>query len=149
MAFLEPSSDPTRQTLINLRNSLLRLHKTLLDDERRTYERVHGKISSPGAFLQLLISDSWFAWLRPVTTLVVEIDEMLAAKEPATEDAMLELLVQARGLLTSTEQGKGLGKGYFDALQRNPDVAVLHGEVMKVFSTRENTARKPLAEKSN
>jgi len=52
-------------------------------------------------------------------------------------------------LLTSTEEGKGLGKGYFDALQRNPDVAVLHGEVMKVFSTREKTSRKPLAKKSN
>ncbi len=75
-------------------------------------------------------------------TLVVEIDEMLAAKEPASEDSMLQLLVQARGLLTSTEEGHGLGKGYFDALQRNPDVAVLHGEVMKVFSTRENAGRK-------
>ena len=38
-----------------------------------------------------------------------------------------------------------LVQGYFDALQRNPDVVVLHGEVMKVFSTRENAGRKPLA----
>ena len=135
MAFLDPTSDPARQALIDLRNNLLRLHKTLLEAERRTYERVHGKIPSPGAFLQLLLNDPWFAWLRPVTTLVVEIDETLAAKEPTTEETVQQLFLQARNLIISTEEGNGLGKAYFDALQRNPDVAVLHGEVMKVFSS--------------
>lgn len=141
MAFLDPSSDPARQGLIDLRNNLLRLHKTLLEAERRTYERVHGKIPSPGAFLQLLLNDPWFAWLRPVTTLVVEIDETLAAKEPAMEETVQQLFLQARNLITSTEEGNGLGKAYFDALQRNPDVAVLHGEVMKVFSSYKNGER--------
>lgn len=141
MAFLDPSSDPTRQGLIDLRNNLLRLHKILLEAERRTYERVHGKIPSPGAFLQLLLNDPWFAWLRPVTTLVVEIDETLAAKEPPAEEAVQPLFLQARNLITSTEQGNGLGKAYFDALQRNPDVAVLHGEVMKVFSSYQRISR--------
>lgn len=133
MAFLDSTSDPARQSLIDLRNRLLQLHKVLLEDERRTYERVHGRIPSPGAFLQLLLSDSWFAWLRPVTSLVVEIDEALAWKEPTTEELTQQLLRQARALLTETEEGRGLGKGYFDALQRNPDVAVSHGEVMKIF----------------
>jgi hypothetical protein len=139
MAFLDSRSDPARQSLIDLRNRLLQLHKVLLEDERRTYERVHGRIPSPGAFLQLLLSDSWFAWLRPVTGLVVEIDETLAAKEPATEETTERLLRQARALLTETEAGQGLGKGYFDALQRNPDVAVSHGEVMKIYSAFANS----------
>jgi hypothetical protein len=69
----------------------------------------------------------------------VEIDETLAAKEPATEETTERLLRQARGLLTDTEAGRGLGKGYFDALQRNPDVAVSHGEVMKIYSAFANT----------
>jgi hypothetical protein len=134
MAFLGSSSDPARQGLIDLRNRLLQLHKILLEDERRTYERVHGRIPSPGAFLQLLLSDSWFAWLRPVSGLVVEIDEALEAKTPITDEGVRRLLQQARRLITETEDGRGLGKGYFDALQRNPDVAVTHGEVMKVFA---------------
>jgi hypothetical protein len=142
MAFLDPTSDPTRQGLIDLRNNLLHLHKTLLDLERRTYERVHGRIPSPGAFLQLLLNDPWFAWLRPITTLVVEIDESLASKEePVTEEMAQQLFLQARGLITSTEGGDGLGKAYFDALQHNPDVVVLHGEVMKVFSSYRNDDR--------
>jgi hypothetical protein len=142
MSFLDASSDPARQTLIDLRNSLLQLHKILLEDERRTYERVHGRIPSPGAFLQLLLNDSWFAWLRPVTTLVVAIDETLSAKEPITEDVVEDYLRQARGLLTETEEGRGLGKGYFDALQRNPDVGVSHGKVMKIVSAYANGPRR-------
>src|SRR4051812_31005382 len=127
MAFLDSTTDPARQSLIDLRNRLLQLHKILLEDERRTYERVHGRIPSPGAFLQLLLSDSWFAWLRPVTSLVVDIDEVLAGKDPATNEIAEDLLLRARALLTETEAGRGLGKGYFDALQRNPDVVVTHG----------------------
>jgi hypothetical protein len=138
MSFLDASSDPARQSLIDLRNSLLQLHKILLEDERRTYERVHGRIPSPGVFLQLLLNDSWFAWLRPVTTLVVAIDETLSAKEPASEELVEDYLRQARRLLTETEEGRGLGKGYFDALQRNPDVGVSHGDVMKILSAYAN-----------
>lgn len=138
MSFLDAAAEPARQSLIDLRNRLLQLHKILLEDERRTYERVHGKIPSPGAFLQLLLNDSWFAWLRPITTLVVSIDETLAAKEPLTDEMVEDYLGQARRLLTETEEGRGLGKGYFDALQRNPDVGVTHGEVMKVVSAYTN-----------
>ena len=135
MAFLESTTDPARQSLIDLRNRLLSLHKILLDGERLTYERVHGKIASPGAFLQLLLNDSWFAWLRPVTSLVVEIDESLASKETAvTEELTQRFLDKARSLLTETEEGQGLGKGYFDALQRNPDVVIAHGDIIKVAS---------------
>ena len=35
------SHDPARSLLIELRNALLRLHKTLLDNERYEYEQVH------------------------------------------------------------------------------------------------------------
>jgi hypothetical protein len=136
MSFLDPSSEPERQSLIDLRHRLLQLHKTLLDDERRTYERVHGPIGSPGAFLQLLLNDPWFAWLRPMTSLVVVIDEALAAKEPVTEEAARQFSAEAKLMLSESEGGRGLGKAYFDALQRNPDVGVLHGEIMKIYSAQ-------------
>jgi hypothetical protein len=142
MSFLDPTSDPERQSLIDLRNRLLQLHKTLLEDEKRTYERVHGPVGSPGAFLQLLLSDSWFAWLRPVTSLVVVIDEALAAREPLTEETARQFLVEARGMLTETGEGRGLGKAYFDALQRNPDVGVLHGEIMKIYAAQANEQKR-------
>ena len=54
-----------RQKLAELRQILLNLHKALLDSERTAYEISHGAIASPAAFLQLLINDPSFQWLRP------------------------------------------------------------------------------------
>ena len=71
-----------RDRLLALHSVLLRLHKALLDSERTAYELVHGTIPAAAAFLQLLINDPWFQWLRPITTLLVAIDETLAAKKP-------------------------------------------------------------------
>jgi len=56
-----------RERLLALHSVLLRLHKALLDSERTTYEAVHGRILSPGAFLQLVIHNEWFTWLQAMS----------------------------------------------------------------------------------
>src|ERR1700685_205743 len=118
--------DDTRQIRSALREKLLNLHKALLDSERTSYELIHGPISSPGAFLQLLINDARFAWLRPVTTLIVQIDESLAAKNPPSTSRHFEqLIADTRALLSPSREENGFWKRYSGALQRDPGVAVL------------------------
>ena len=120
------SPDPTRQKLKEIRETLLALHKALLDSERTAYEVGHGAIASPGAFLQLLINDSRFAWLRPITTLLVQIDESLAAKNPpATDRDLAQLIEDTRALLSPSRDVDGFWKRYSGAVNRDPGVAVL------------------------
>lgn len=122
--------DDARQRLSELREKLLALHKALLDSERTSYELVHGPIPSPGAFLQLLINDARFAWLRPVTTLIVQIDEALAAKNPPSSSRQFEHLIEdMRALLSPSRVENGFWKRYSGAVQRDPGVAVLHEEM--------------------
>ena len=122
--------DDARQRLSALREKLLNLHKALLDSERTSYELIHGPVSSPGAFLQLLINDPRFAWLRPVTTLIVQIDEALAAKNPPSTSRYFEqLITDMRALLSPSREENGFWKRYSGALQRDPGVAVLHREM--------------------
>lgn len=109
--------------------ALLRLHKALLDDERVSYERVHGRIPSNGAFLQLVLEDAWFAWLRPLSQLTVKLDELSGEGETLARTEIIALLTSARTLLTPTEEGEGFGKQYYDALQREPDVVLAHAAV--------------------
>ncbi len=117
---------------MELREGLLTLHKALLDSERTAYEIVHGTIASPGAFLQLLISDNWFAWLRPVTTLLVQIDETLAAKNPPASARQFEQLIEdTRALLSPSRELEGFWKRYSGVVQRDPGVAVLHEKLEK------------------
>ena len=69
-------NEPDRQLLVDLRRALLHLHKTLLEWERTAYEKIHGR-TSPGALLTALMNDAQFAWLRPLSELIVRIDESL------------------------------------------------------------------------
>ena len=115
--------------LDHLFQALLRLHKALLDDERMSYERVHGRIPSNGAFLQLVLGDAWFAWLRPLSQLTVKLDELMEEGGASSRTNIIALLTLARTLLTPTEEGEGFGKQYYDALQREPDVVLAHAAV--------------------
>ena len=119
------------QRLSELRQKLLDLHKTLIEYDRSTYEQTFGKIKSQNQFLQLLIRDPWFAWLHPISELVVQMDEMLEAEEPLTSAVLKRIFAETRTLLKASEQGEGFGRSYFEALQEEPDVVMAHASVMK------------------
>src|SRR6266550_5016037 len=96
-------TEKTREQLVSVRRVLLRLHKTLLDFEREAYERARGKIANSYELLNLVMNDPWFAWLRQLSELIVEMDELLAVKEPANENTAVALMRQAEMLLTPSE----------------------------------------------
>jgi len=123
--------EPTNRDVVlsHLFQALLRLHKALLDDERLAYERVHGRIPSNGAFLQLVLNDAWFAWLRPLSQLMTKLDELSEEEDSSTGEEMSALLARAQTLLMPTEEGEGFGRQYHDALQRSPDVVLEHAAV--------------------
>jgi hypothetical protein len=123
-----------KQHLEEVRQALLALHKTLVDSERVTYEKTVGAIRSPNHFLQLLTTDPWFAWLQPLSQLIVSIDEALDSKEPLTPAAVDAAIKQANFLLAPSEVGEGFSHHYFDALQRDPDVVIAHADVMKLIA---------------
>ena len=128
----DPAESAAAARLRDVRHALLRLHKALLDDERAAFERARGRIESSGEFLQLVLHDEWFAWLRLLSELVVQIDERLDADEPLTESDAEELMKQARALVKSPGE-EDFARKYRDALQRNPDVVMVHAAVSKVI----------------
>ena len=132
----ETMTNLSRKRLEGARHALLILHKALVDSERITYEKTVGAIRSPNHFLQLLTTDPWFAWLQPLSQLIVSIDEALDPREPLTSTTVDAVLKQARVLLMPSEESEGFARHYFDALQRDPDVVIAHGEVIKALGGR-------------
>ena len=120
-----------KQRLNSIHGALLRLHKSLLDSERVTYESVHGGIPTPGAFLHLVIHDEWFSWLRAMSEFIIQIDLATDAKEPVTVAEANRLLGELRKLLTPDENGDEFAKRYFHALQRDVNVATLHAAALE------------------
>ena len=131
-------SGEIRERLQQIHNALLHLHKTLVDSERATYEKTFGKIPSPNQFLQLLTSDPWFAWLHPLSQLIVTMDEALDEKEPLTADKVDVLVKESRTLLVKSETGEGFSRHYFDALQRDPDVVFAHADAAKLLKPKKS-----------
>jgi hypothetical protein len=132
----ERASELTRDGLKELRQGLLRLHKLLLDLERRDYERARGRISNSYEFLQLVLKDPWFDWLHRLSELIVQIDESLDTRDletPMTEDDAKALVERAKTLLAPSETGTQFQKNYFLALQQSPDVVLLHSEVVRLL----------------
>jgi hypothetical protein len=122
--------------LKDLRHGLLRLHKLLLDLERRDFERARGPIGNSYEFLQLVLKDPWFDWLHRLSELIVQIDESLDTRDqeaPMTDQDGKELLERARTLLAPSESGSQFQKNYFLALQQSPDVVLLHSEIMRML----------------
>ncbi len=126
-----PEQEEIRQPLIELHGALLKLHKALIDSERVVYEKSVGPIASPNHFFQLLTNDPWFAWLRPISQLIVAIDETLDAKEPLTRADVDAVMSQSVFLLVPAKSGGEFGERYVAALQRDPRVVLAHGQVAK------------------
>src|SRR6202040_2891759 len=84
-----------RTKLTELRTTLLTLHKTLLDMERREYEREHGHVST-GELFRLVIDHQQFGWLHNISEFVVRLDETLAGEAPVTAEETRSAMGMAR-----------------------------------------------------
>lgn len=133
MSSVNPSLDSAFQRLRDLRSLLLRLHKALLHSERAIYEQFYGRIPSSGEFFRLVIEHEWFSWLRPMSQFIVEIDDVLNGKEPMTLGQVQDLLAKARILLNPSIEGTSPEKRYYRAIQRDPEIALMHAEAKKLL----------------
>jgi len=120
--------------LLEVRLKLLQLHQTLLGMERERFERTHGRVNS-GELLQLVINHPEFAWLRMVSALVVQIDEMLDAKEPTAVTDVINLITGARQLFTESVDQE-FQQNYQAALQQEPEVVMAHSALMKLLRSK-------------
>ncbi len=98
----------------DLHARLLDLHKVLLDLERAAYERENGKVSGPGEMLQLVTQHAAFAWLRPLSMLLVELDDDEVLARAGGPRALVEAMLRP---------GNVFYDRYVEVLKANPSVA--------------------------
>lgn len=124
---------PARQKLVALREALLRLHKSLLEMERRAYEKQHGVVT-PGELFRLVVDDAQFSWLHNISEFVVRIDEALTSEKGVSDTDSHVAISLARKIFTPAENGDGFQKKYYDAIQRDPSVVMEHAELVRLFN---------------
>ena len=102
------------------------VHKHLMQAARADYEQRHGPVGGAGRFLELLMSDAHFAWLRPMSGLMAEIDE--AMEEPEAIDAALLAVWRAR------LEALMLDARYVQYLQDSADLVVDHAALRRALN---------------
>src|SRR5256885_4389593 len=75
--------------LAEVTDALRCLHKTLLEAHRVSFEKLYGRIDGAGAFLQIVIPDPLFAWLRPLSALIAELDDLAGDDGSVVDRALL------------------------------------------------------------
>lgn len=123
----------SQQRLRNLRPLLLNLHKALMEHERNTYEQTHGVIATRGEYFQLVLGHEWFNWLRPISQMIVRIDEQLNAKKPEEAESPETLLTAVQALLTPLEDGSTAEHRYAQAIQHSPEIALMHAQFSQIL----------------
>jgi hypothetical protein len=128
----EALRDETRQTLKALSKALLRLHKTLLDAAKIEYEAKFGAINGVNEYLQLVLDDPHFAWLRKISALIALVDEAVSIRRTASEPDALALLAEARVLLNFEDENEAFNDKFQTALQKNADAVINHNDALGV-----------------
>ena len=115
------------------RDLLLKLHKMLVDHERRIYEDIRGP-QSPAQFLTVLLDDPDFTWLRKFSTLIVEIDEMFDLKDGYELETVDLLIEKLKDLVSMKDEDEAFRAKYQAALQQDLDVAAHQGTLKELLN---------------
>jgi hypothetical protein len=111
--------------------ALRELHRVLLDMARRNYERDHGPISNPAHFLQLLTGDEYFAWLRPLSGLMADIDHIAGLDAGSRSEVAEAVRAAVEGLIAPAGQApaEAFATNYLPLLAHQPEVVMAHAQV--------------------
>ncbi len=122
--------DQKKANLKVIRDKFLRFHKVLMDWDRANYEREFGPTSA-GKFLELLLSDERFVWLRTISTLIVRIDEAFNLDDGISNDMLEAFYTEISDMFDKESEEYSQFKDKLEIAQTNlPDGKILNDEIV-------------------
>src|SRR2546428_3140751 len=121
-----------KPALLEAAAALREVHRALVQAARAGYEREVGPAGGPGQLLRLLTEHPYFAWLHPMSELIVDLDSLLAQEilPPGTVAGVrqeIDRLTQAGG--------SPFWEEYAPFLQSDTGVVVAHGRLRRAINT--------------
>jgi len=122
-----PDRAALREALREVSRLLLPLHRALIDAAKDDYAFAVAPVK-PSQLLQLLTDDPFFAWFKPVTSLIVDIDEMARTDFEAADVTAIADRVDR---LFGPKADEAFSTQYVPMLQRSVDIAIGHAALRK------------------
>ena len=120
------------EQLETLSQALRQLHSLVLQAEKTFHPPTAGL-----ELLDRLVRDPAWAWLRPLSALIADIDHVLAEQQPPTEYDLAVAAAHVRELLAGhgDAQNAQFLERYRGLLQLSPELASMHGELKGLLKT--------------
>jgi hypothetical protein len=118
-----PERAELREALRELSRTLIPLHRRLIESAKSDYAFAYDASTRPSELVELLQNDPFFAWLKPLTAVIVDIDEMTRTDfEAADVSAIIDRIERLLG-----------EEKYIEVLQRDVDVASHHAMLRRAL----------------
>ena len=127
----DPARAEQRAALRDLWKQLMPLHRALIDAAREEYAATGARVNGPTHMLQLLQEEPFFEWLRPITSLIVDIDTL---SRTDFEPAQIEDVVARVNRLFGSGADAAFSERYLPILQRDIDVAAGHAAIRRLVA---------------
>lgn len=117
--------------LERLSRKLNELYALVLETERQFHPGIGGM-----ALLDRLLKDPEWAWLRPLSRLIADMDHVLAQRDPITKHEHAVAATHIRGLVFNAGEfiDEGFLARYRPLLQLNPALVSTHGELKALLN---------------
>ena len=107
------------------------LHQALLGAARAAYEVEHGPVAGPMQLLHLAVHDPAFAWLRPLSELMADLDGMLDLAEPPSDEEAGAVRGEIEHLLAPS--GGELAGRTVALVAEDPKIAIPYARVRQLL----------------
>ena len=122
--------------LLEVASALREVHRALVEATRASYERDVGPAGGPGQMLKLLTEDPYFAWLHPMSELIVDLDSLLTQELlPSGTVAAVRMEIDR---LTQAGDSPFWSR-YGPTLQAEPGVVMAHGRLRRALNALPET----------
>ena len=118
-----------RANLRELASAARKLHHRLLVATQKGFEKLHGRVESPGQLLQLAVHDPLFAWLRPLSAQLALLDELAEADEIHDADA-----ARAASEVAAMLESDAFRSTFLVYLQSEPDVVLANAALRPLLA---------------
>ena len=119
------------EVLKRVREVLLKLHKSLVDQSREEFEAENGPATAT-QFLTVLIENKDYDWLRRFSALIVEIDELFARRDGFEKDEVSVILSKVAEMANLKSPDAVFKDAFNKALATNFDAGKLRKEIIKL-----------------
>lgn len=121
----------TAASIHELSRELKVLHKALLATGQAAYEAEHGPVAAGVQLLHLVVHDPAFAWLRPISELMADLDALLDLATPPTEEEEGAVRGELDHLLSPA--GGELWATLTTSIQQRAEVAAAYARVRQML----------------